>query len=108
MTATEKNRSGSGEFFRSLLPIITWVPSYKRAWLRMDIMAGLAEFESSLIGERVRAGMARAKADGKRISRPPIDNKVATQIRRLRKAGKSLRVVAAELGVSRGTVANYS
>ena len=76
--------------------------------LVFTIMAGLAEFESSLIGERVRAGMARAKAEGRRISRPPIDNKVATQIKRLRKAGKSLRVVAAELGVSRGTVANYS
>ena len=76
--------------------------------LVFTIMAGLAEFESSLIGERVRAGMARAKAEGKRISRPPRDRAVAKQIQRLRKAGKSLRVVAAELGVSRGTVANYS
>ena len=30
------------------------------------IMAGLAEFESSLISERVKAGMERAKAEGKR------------------------------------------
>ncbi len=29
-------------------------------------MAGLAEFESSLISERVKAGMERAKAEGKR------------------------------------------
>ena len=28
------------------------------------IMAGLAEFESSLISERVKAGMERAKAEG--------------------------------------------
>ncbi len=76
--------------------------------LVFTIMAGLAEFESALIGERVRAGMARAKADGKRISRPPIDSNVAKRIKQLRKAGKSLRAIGSELGVSRGTVANYS
>jgi DNA invertase Pin-like site-specific DNA recombinase len=32
------------------------------------VMASLAQFESALISERVKAGMARAKAQGKRIS----------------------------------------
>jgi DNA invertase Pin-like site-specific DNA recombinase len=36
------------------------------------VMASLAQFESALISERVKAGMARAKAQGKRISRSPI------------------------------------
>ena len=36
------------------------------------VMASLAQFESALISERVKAGMARARAQGKRISRAPI------------------------------------
>ena len=35
-------------------------------------MASLAQFESSLISQRVKAGMARAKAQGKLISRPKL------------------------------------
>ncbi len=42
MAASEKSRSNVREFLCSLLPIISWLPSYKRAWLRVDIMAGLA------------------------------------------------------------------
>lgn len=42
MTAAEKNRFNSREFLGSLLPIITWLPRYQRAWLRVDIMAGVA------------------------------------------------------------------
>ena len=40
--------------------------------LVFGMMANLAQFESALIGERVKAGMARAKAQGKRTNRPPI------------------------------------
>jgi DNA invertase Pin-like site-specific DNA recombinase len=36
------------------------------------VMASLAQFESTLISEQVEAGMARAKAQGKRISQAPI------------------------------------
>jgi high affinity sulfate transporter 1 len=42
MTAPERSRSKSREFLGSLLPILTWLPSYDRAWLRADVMAGLA------------------------------------------------------------------
>jgi DNA invertase Pin-like site-specific DNA recombinase len=37
-----------------------------------NIMASLGQFESSLISDLVKAGMARAKAQGKRISRSAI------------------------------------
>ena len=40
--------------------------------LVFGMMANLAQFESALIGERVKAGMARARAQGKRTSRPPL------------------------------------
>lgn len=39
--------------------------------LMMHIVASLAEFERSLIGERTRAGMSAAKRRGKHIGRPP-------------------------------------
>ncbi len=42
MTEPQKSRSTSREFLGSLVPIITWLPRYDRAWLRADLMAGLA------------------------------------------------------------------
>ena len=42
MSGPENRRSSRPEFFRSLLPVITWLSSYQRAWLWPDIMAGLA------------------------------------------------------------------
>ena len=71
-------------------------------------MAGLAEFESALIGERVRAGMARAKEEGKQISRPKIAIDIIKKIKTLRKEGKSVRSISKKLKVSIGTVAKYS
>jgi DNA invertase Pin-like site-specific DNA recombinase len=40
--------------------------------LIFTVMASLAQFESALISERVKAGMARAKAQGRRISAPRL------------------------------------
>ena len=40
--------------------------------LIFGIMASLAEFERALIAERVKAGMARAKAQGRHVGRPRI------------------------------------
>ena len=76
--------------------------------LVFTFMAGLAEFESALIGQRVRAGMARAKEEGKRISRPSIDEKIIKKIRNLRREGKSLSYIEKKCGVSRPTVVKYS
>jgi DNA invertase Pin-like site-specific DNA recombinase len=76
--------------------------------LVFTIMAGLAEFESALIGERVRAGMARARDEGKLISRPRIESGIAKRIKKLRKEGMTIRAISEEVGVSVGTVANYS
>jgi len=38
--------------------------------LLLNIMSSLADFERSLLSERVKEGMARAKAEGKHIGRP--------------------------------------
>ncbi len=48
--------------------------------LIFTVMASLAQFERAWISERVKAGMARAKAQGKRISRAPIPQRVQVRI----------------------------
>jgi DNA invertase Pin-like site-specific DNA recombinase len=71
------------------------------------IMASLAEFESALISERVKAGMERARAEGKRIGRAPIAEATKRKIHSLKKRhALSVRAIAAQVGVSVGTVAN--
>ncbi|MBZ5648217.1 MAG: recombinase family protein [Acidobacteriia bacterium] len=66
--------------------------------LLFHIMGAVAQFERDLIAERVRAGIAHARAIGKRIGRPRarID---AERVIALRGEGKSLRKIANELGV---------
>jgi len=76
--------------------------------LVFTIMAGLAEFESSLIGDRVRAGMARARADGKHIGRAALNDEIVAQIVALKRAGKSVSLIQHELRVSRGVVVKYA
>ncbi len=71
------------------------------------VIAGFAELEREQISENVRAGMARARAEGKRISRPRISEEKQTRIGELAASGKSRRAIAKELGVNRQTVANY-
>ena len=62
-------------------------------------MCGIfAEFERSMIQERVRAGLKRAKAQGKRLGRPTIDAKRTAQIRDLRSTGMGINKIAREVG----------
>lgn len=75
--------------------------------LIFHVMASLAQFESSLISQRVKAGMARAKAQGKQISRPKLQATKLHQILELQKAGLSLNQISIRSGVAYGTVYNY-
>ncbi len=43
---------------RSMLPIVTWLPSYQRSWLRLDIMAGLAVWAMTVPQALAYAGIA--------------------------------------------------
>lgn len=58
-----------------------------------------AEFERSMIQERVRAGLSRARAEGKQLGRPKIPAPVEQQIRDRLSSGESLRSVAREMHV---------
>ncbi len=64
-------------------------------------MASLAEFERSLIAERVKAGMQRAKAQGKHTGRPRLPEAKRAEILGLLREGKfSRRAIGKRLGVS--------
>lgn len=52
-----------------------------------DMLSVFAKFERELIAERVRAGMHRAKAAGKRLGRPPLSAEVVARIRAQRAKG---------------------
>lgn len=69
----------------------------------LGMMAVFAEFEREMIRERVKAGMNTAKVRGKHCGRPKsvFDRTKATD---LRTKGFSLRSIARQLGVSKGTV----
>jgi DNA invertase Pin-like site-specific DNA recombinase len=62
-----------------------------------------AEFERSMIRERVNAGLARAKAKGVKLGRRPIEASKERAIVRLLQT-RGIRKVAREVGVGVGTV----
>jgi putative DNA-invertase from lambdoid prophage Rac len=74
--------------------------------LMLTIMAGLAEFERSLIQERIKSGVALARSKGKVFGRKPGSkaDKYRNEIESLNSQGKSIRKIAAELGLSKNIV----
>jgi DNA invertase Pin-like site-specific DNA recombinase len=69
------------------------------------ILGAIAELERSLIVERVRAGMARARLEGQRLGRPPLENLDRDQILADRhELGYSLKKIARLHEVSKTTV----
>ena len=73
--------------------------------LMFQIIGAMAEFERSLIQERVRAGLRHARANGKRLGRPRVIADAA-RIMALRASGASWRAISKKLGVSVGTAYN--
>ncbi len=67
------------------------------------IISAVAQLERDIIAERVKAGLRRAKENGKKLGRPraAID---PAEIHRLREQGMSFRAIARQLGVSHPTV----
>lgn len=67
-------------------------------------MGVFAEFERAMIRERVNAGLARARAFGKRLGRPRVSDAIEAEIRAALWSGKGMRKVARELGLETSTV----
>jgi DNA invertase Pin-like site-specific DNA recombinase len=88
--------------------IDTTTPSGKAMFQMLGVFA---EFERAMIRERVMAGLARAKAEGTRLGRPPTiadDAAKVRTIRAARAAGKSIRTIAREQAVGTGTVSRLT
>jgi DNA invertase Pin-like site-specific DNA recombinase len=71
--------------------------------LFLTLIGSIAELESDLIRERVLAGMRRAKLDGVRIGRAPLNLDRAAIVRD-RLSGMTLTAVSKKWGVSRSLV----
>ena len=73
------------------------------------MLAGIAEFERELTSERIRSGIAAAKARGKRLGRQPgqrpKSDRLAAKVMALIALGRSYRLVGREVGLSKNTVA---
>jgi DNA invertase Pin-like site-specific DNA recombinase len=72
------------------------------------LMASLAEFERDLVRERVRSGVAAAKARGQKFGRQPGQrvkaDKLAPKVLQMVQSGYSYRKIAASLHLSKTTV----
>lgn len=73
------------------------------------LLAGISEFERDLIRERVKSGLASARARGKKLGRQPgqrpKSDRLGPQVVALSAAGRSYRWIARDLGISKNTVA---
>src|SRR3989454_862282 len=67
-----------------------------------SVVAAFAEFERSIIRERVRQGIDRARSEGKALGRPRVEVD-PLQVAGLRACGLSWNEIAKKLGVGRGT-----
>ncbi|MDA2924635.1 recombinase family protein [Acidobacteria bacterium AH-259-L09] len=68
------------------------------------IISAVAQLERDIIAERVKAGLRRAKENGKKLGRPELSADVQ-EIQRLRSERLSLRAIAKQVGVSHTKIA---
>ena len=72
------------------------------------MLAGIAQFESDLLSERVKSGLAAARARGKKLGRQPgqrpKSDRLAPMVLHAIDGGRSYRWIARDLGISKNTV----
>jgi DNA invertase Pin-like site-specific DNA recombinase len=89
---TEQHLSTDNELVRNVL---------------LAVMSSLAKIEAQKIGERTKAGMARARAAGKRIGRPGLSRGVQAKIAKHAAQGVSAYRISQVLGIDHKTVVKY-
>jgi len=74
--------------------------------MTMQVLAAVAEFERDLLIERTQSGLARAKADGKKLGRPEA-TKTKALVQEQKEMKFSQSQVAAKLGLGIATVKRH-
>jgi len=69
-----------------------------------QMLGVFAEFERAMIVERVKAGLRRATAEGKKLGRPRLAKKLEKAVLRELEKGHGIHTVARAVGVGTGTV----
>ncbi|MDV7143032.1 recombinase family protein [Tropicimonas sp. TH_r6] len=76
--------------------------------MMVTMLAGIAQFERDLLSERVKSGLAAARARGKKLGRQlgqrPKSDKLAPKVIQAVAEGRSYRWIARDLGISKNTV----
>jgi DNA invertase Pin-like site-specific DNA recombinase len=72
--------------------------------LLFQMLGVFAEFERSMIVERVKAGLKRARAEGKVLGRPRVSADIEAKVLALRAKGEGMRKIARRLGIGNCTV----
>jgi DNA invertase Pin-like site-specific DNA recombinase len=71
------------------------------------VISAFAEFEKSILVSRTKLGLERARAEGKIIGRPKLEESVITRINKLRKQGLSIGKISTKLNLSKGVIHKY-
>jgi DNA invertase Pin-like site-specific DNA recombinase len=88
-------RAAGADLYLHKQALDTTTPSGRAMFGMLSVFA---EFEREMIVERVRAGMATAKAKGKSVGRPKASEETLQRIRELRAQGIGMLKVAREVG----------
>jgi DNA invertase Pin-like site-specific DNA recombinase len=99
---TLKELSALGVGFVSLTEALDLTTPTGRAMAAL--LSVFAEFEHEILRERIRAGIAEARSQGKHLGRPVTVGKQASQIRKLYRGGASKAEIARRLDIGRTSV----
>lgn len=94
-------RAAGCDLYLHVQALDTTTPAGKALFQMLGVFA---EFERAIIQERVRAGLDKARADGKRLGRPSLNRRTADAIRARAAKGEGKRAIGRSLGVPESTV----
>ena len=72
------------------------------------VISAFAEFERDMMRERTKAGIARARAQGKRHGRPPLSKASQEKVKKLRAQGLTYKEITKQTGIPDRTVRKYA
>jgi DNA invertase Pin-like site-specific DNA recombinase len=101
VTFLEEIHAGKIDLYLHQQGLDTTTPAGKALFQMCGVFA---EFERAMIQERVKAGLQRARAQGKVLGRPRVSSATEGRIQALRGQGYGMIRIAKELGIGVGTV----